>query len=114
MGKWYGSVQNRIMEGPGQPAPQVGMGATITSYTDRYAATISRVSPSGKTVWVRRDKAIRTDSNGLSESQEYTYEPNPQAGEEEFRLTKRGWRGYRGYGGGLIIGRREHYRDFSF
>lgn len=41
----YGNLNNRIIEAAtrGQPAPEVGMGATITCYSDRHAATIVEV-----------------------------------------------------------------------
>jgi hypothetical protein len=42
------------------------------------------------TVEVREDRAIRTDSNGLSESQTYTYEPNPNGERHWFRRRKNG------------------------
>jgi hypothetical protein len=73
----------------------------------------------------REDRAIRTDSNGLSESQTYTYEPNPNGERHWFRRRKNGtWEEvklnhktdrYRKTGGlGLRIGEREEYRDPSF
>jgi hypothetical protein len=77
------------------------------------------------TVEVREDRAIRTDSNGLSESQTYTYEPNPNGERHWFRRRKNGiWeevtrnqvsRRWNATGGlGLRIGEREEYRDPSF
>lgn len=107
---WYGSVQNRIAEQSAQVEPQVGMGATITAYTDRYAATIVKVT--AVQVHVRRDIATRIDKNGFSESQEYSYQPNPEALIDIFRKTKRGWRN--SAGNGLLIGERRAYHDFSF
>jgi hypothetical protein len=77
------------------------------------------------TVEVREDRAIRTDSNGLSESQTYTYEPNPNGARHWFRRSKNGtweevtrnqvsrrWNATNGLG--LRIGEREEYRDPSF
>lgn len=112
----YGSVNNRIAEASvkGMPKPEVGTGCTITMWTDRHAATVTYVSPSGKTVKVRRDKATRVDKLGLTDSgQRYTYERDPEAEEETFRLTKRGWSKPRG-GSGLVLGRRDEYYDPSF
>jgi hypothetical protein len=56
-----------------QPTPEVGMGATECWYSDRKACTITKVSPSGKTIETVRDVATRTDSTGPSDSQQYTY-----------------------------------------
>ena len=109
--KIYGSLNNRIMESSKGPKPVVGMGATVTCYTDRHAATISWVSPSGKTLKVREDDVKRIDNNGMSECQTYEYTPNPNAPEITYRLGKHGWRSNRG---GLVIGHRLHYHDFSF
>lgn len=56
----------------------IGMGVTQSVGSDRYAGTITRTSPSQKTVFFTRDKYKRVDSNGAySESQEYEYETTP-------------------------------------
>ncbi len=92
--------------------PEVGMGCTIQMYSDRHAATIVRVSSSGKTVWVQQDIATRTDDNGMSESQQYTYAPNPSAAVQRFYFNKDGqWKGDIGF---LNIGIRNEYHDYSF
>ena len=91
--------------------PEVGMGATLLLWTDTHAYTISRVSKSGKTFWMKRDKAIRTDSNGMSESQDYRYEPQPDAPERPVRMTKRGWMSN---GQFVRVGIRDEYYDYSF
>lgn len=98
----------------GQPAPEVGMGATILLYTDRKAATIIQVHASGRMLVAQLDHAIRTDSNGRSEVQTYRYEPNPEGAKRVFRLNKKGM--WVGSGGGpqLYIGSREHYHDYGF
>lgn len=113
LGTETGSVVNYVMSGSqGGPVPTVGMPATILLWTDRHAATVVAVSPSGKTVTVREDRAIRTDRNGLSEIQHYTYTPNPDGALTTFRLGKRGWRSAGGRG--LHLGERAEYRDPSF
>lgn len=68
--------------------PQVGDGATVHIGSDSYAATIVKVTRCY--VHVQRDKDTRTDRNGQSESQTYTYERNPAATVERFFLNKRG------------------------
>lgn len=95
-----------------QQTPEVGMGATLWCGTDRYAHTISRVSASGKTFWMRQDVSTRTDQNGLSESQTYSYSPNPDAKEIRTSRCKDGK--WRSEGQIVWLGVRSTYRDPSF
>lgn len=91
--------------------PQVGMGATLVMWTDTHAYTITRVSKSGKSFWMKQDKAIRIDDNGMSDCQEYRYEPQPEMPEEMVRMTKRGWM----HDGMFVrVGQRSEYYDYSF
>jgi len=107
----------------GEPKATVGMGATILSWSDRYAATVTNVD--GNRVTVQRDHAKRVDSNGVSESQDYEYAPDPHGAEYVFRKARSGqweevffnaetgrWNKSGGYG--LRIGKRRQYRDFTF
>lgn len=130
MTKWYGSIQNRISERSvkGQPEPYVGMGATRLYYSDRAAYTIVEVEKlkDGRfLIAIQADNAKRIDDNGMSEIQDYEYTPNPQAGKDYFRTTKEGtWQQVRKnvetgrwniiQNGGLRIGDRDTYHDFSF
>jgi hypothetical protein len=129
LGTQTGSVTNHIYSRAtkGQPTPEVGMGVTILSWTDRHAGTIIGVSEyPHPTVWVRQDKATRTDKNGFSESQTYDYEPNPDGALYRFRFRNNRWEEIRlndktgrwnkceGGGMGLRIGEREEYWDPSF
>lgn len=95
-------------------APEVGDGVTIFHYTDRSAGTVVRVSKSGKSAWVIPCKAIRTDDNGMSESQTYRYEDITTA--EPFRVTLRKdgqWRRTK-HENKVAFGFRNAYHDFSF
>lgn len=112
IGTETGSVVNYLMSGSkGMPAPEVGMGATILMWSDRHAATIVKVTKTQ--VHVKRDKAIRIDKNGVSETQEYRFEPDPDAPVEIFRWTKKGLR-KAGGGAALRIGDRDEYCDPYF
>lgn len=94
--------------------PQVGDGATIFHYTDRSAATVVRVSKSGKTAWIQADRAIRTDENGMSESQSYRFEPNPKGNIVRVSKRKNGeWRMSRDVRK-VAFGYRDAYHDYSF
>jgi hypothetical protein len=108
-----GSLINHIYSQGNGPTPEVGMGCTILRWTDRSAGTVVWVSKTGKTIKVQDDKAIRADTNGMSEAQEYTYERDETAPIRVFRLTKKGWRG-QGGGPGLSLGFRRAYHDYSF
>lgn len=113
-----GSLVNHVMGSSTQPTPEVGMGVTFLSYTDRSPGTIASVSKSGKTITVRPDAYRRTDSNGMSESQTYEFTPQPDAPESTYTLRKNGsWvrEGQPMKGGSRIaIGYRDAYYDFSF
>lgn len=94
------------------------MGATMLCWSDRHACTITAVSPSGKSIEVKRDIATRTDKNGMSESQDYSYKPNPNAPAQTFTLRKNGKWVAKGStmnaGTHLLIGKRDQYYDCSF
>ena len=129
MTKWYGSISNRIAEMAtrGQPEPKVGMGATLLFYSDRHAATIIDTWKKRSKQWVkvRRDKATRTDNNGPSDCQEYSYEDDPDGATYFYRFNGKRWQQmklndetYRWNvvkeGPGLRIGERDEYYDYSF
>ena len=98
--------------------PTVGMGATILMWTDRIACTVIWVSQSGKALTVQRDRAIRTDSNGMSDAQSYRYEPDPDSPVYKYTLRSNGRWVRSGEsassGGRLKLGTRDQYHDFSF
>lgn len=109
-----GSLINRIGENSKSPAPEVGMGLTIFSYTDRSAGTIVSVSKSGKRFKFQVDKAIRADKNGMSDSQDYTYEAMPGSKVMTAFKTKNGTWKIMKDGRGVALGYRNAYHDFSF
>jgi hypothetical protein len=112
LGSETGSLINHVMTGPSAIVPTVGMGVTICMWSDRHAGTVVRVSPSGKTLWYQEDTAIRIDSNGMSEMQDYAYTPNSGATVEVARLNKRGQ--WKSAGRGVTLDSRRAYYDFSF
>src|SRR5262245_23731157 len=130
LGTQTGSLTNHILSRAviGQPEPAVGMGATVLSWTDRHAATITAVNRTWYKriqIEVQEDRAFRTDGNGMSESQSYTYMRDPVGAKHTFRRLDNGsWqeiafnqktkRWAKTGGQGLRIGEREEYRDFSF
>jgi hypothetical protein len=126
-GSETGSVFNHIMTESAQPVPLVGLGATICMWSDRKATTIIEVHPNKKgvvkEVIIQEDTATRTDTNGMSDSQTYSYQSNPEGRKHTVKLLKSGWRVLEGrdgytkrniYGSGVVFGVRRHYHDYSF
>lgn len=71
-GKTTGSLMNYLM-GNNSTLPQVGKGCTLLSWTDRHAYEVMSVSEDGKRVVIQQYLPERTDKNGMSESQDYSY-----------------------------------------
>ena len=107
LGKNTGSVMNHIYS-QCPTEPEVGMGASILAWSDRYAATIVKVTKCQ--VHVQRDtaKVVGGDYYG---GFKYEYHRNPEAPVVVFRKTKRGWSA-KGYG--LLVGVRQEYVDPTF
>lgn len=58
----YGSLQNSMLSTmQNTPAPAIGMSVTELWYTDRLAYTITRISKSGKTFWMKHSDACDKD-----------------------------------------------------
>lgn len=125
LGTQTGSLVNHMYSRMtnGEPEPTVGMGVTMLSWTDRDAGTIVEVNMKKRYIAVTEDSKRRIDNNGISESQEYEYTTVMDGHRNYYRKDRKGqWR--RCYyndnnrlvftTGGLIIGRRESYYDFSF
>lgn len=94
--------------------PKVGMGVTECWYSDRKAGSIIEVSPSSRRAKFQYDKAIRTDSNGMSREQEYRYEPDASGIIRTIFLATDGT--WRVYGGGqtVLLNQRNAYHDYEF
>lgn len=100
------------VDGDVELKPEVGMGATARIGSDRLAYTIVRVSPSGKTVWVKEDDAKRIDNNGMSECQNYEYTRNESNPEVQIRKNNRGQ--WKSGDTKFVLGCRSQYYDYSF
>lgn len=106
------------------PTPEVGMAATILSWSDRNPGTVVAIEKN--IIAVQHDTYKRLDKNGMSETQEYEYTPNKNGAVDYFRVNKDGsftsvyynsstrrWK-KNSSSFGLILGRREKYYDYSF
>ena len=104
----YGNLMNRILEHSTSPTPEVGMGATIHLWSDRLAATVTKVV-SDKTVEITEDRVTEwKDHYGVS------FEPNPHGRRYTVRKGKNGtWKALRTREG-VTLGTRAAYRDPSF
>ena len=75
LGTETNSLVNHIMTtNSNQLTPEVGMGVTLCSWTDRKAGTIIAIDKN--IIYIREDLSVRTDKNGMSEAQTYEYSPN--------------------------------------
>lgn len=94
---------------------EVGIGVTEGVGSDRYPYTVVEVRRNGRELVIQRDEFRRTDQNGLSESQEYEYTPNPEGSKVTITLRHDGRYRRKGEDRGLFtIGHREAYQDPSF
>lgn len=110
--------------------PRVGDGITALGYSDRYAYTITYVSPSKKRLAAQRDKATLLNGHDSGEgdalqwtpggfaghmegAQRYAYERDPAGAVANFSLRKDGkWRRSNSTAR-AVQGRSEHY-DHNF
>lgn len=129
-----GSLVNHLLSGTdGQPEPEEGMGITFLGWTDRHAGTIHRVGRKGGLIvefWASRDEATRTDNNGQSESQSYSFKPDPGGRMFHYKRDRKGqWRkhgpklardserliyGVLDESQNIRLGERDQYYDYSF
>lgn len=113
LGKDTGSLTNWLMSGAKDVEPQIGMGVTELCWSDRHAYTIIDMTKSKKTITIQRDKAIRIDTNGMSENQKYLFEKDEEGAIYKARKNKYG--DWKIIGGSkIILGERDEYFDFSF
>ena len=97
---WEGSVLNCIQGNSRGKFPQVGMGVTELCYSDRHAYEIIEIClfTSGpkkgqiKTIKIRELEAVRTDNNGISETQSYQYFSKPDGQTRTLCLYRGKWR----------------------
>lgn len=122
LGSETGSLVNHVMTESRQPKPEVGMPATICGWSDRYPATVALVQGPFVAVRACDYRGEPGHDNAYTESQRYIYEENPNGSISWFKLEADGHytphrlnvetgRFIKQKGGGLILGRREAYRD---
>lgn len=110
----HGSLFNAMYDQTRSKTPDRGMGATEIMYSDRHPYTVTNII-SARRIMVRADIATRTDTNGFSENQEYSYVEDETAPEITLFINKFGrWKRLGDAGGSTyLIGKREEYYDFT-
>ena len=108
-----------------RPDPEVGMGATLQYPQDAYPFVITRVSPSGKTVWVKPVKSVDKSTGhepahfeGPWPVWHHVYSPaeleqfvQAEAPERMVRKVKYGWASH---GTPYSIGQAVFHRNYSY
>lgn len=93
--------------------PEVGMGCTFLYISDRRPGTIVHVSPSGKTIKVRRAEEFRIGKCEMSDQQEYVfYHLDGEYTTQTYRLNKDNR--WTSKGQRLSVSGRDYYYDYSF
>lgn len=121
LGTQTGSLVNHILSSSASREPVIGEGATVLHWSDRSPATVTGWYADKQIVELREDRAFCTDFD----LQTYEFERSEFGATYFFRREKNGsWcqvflnrttgRWIKSKGMGLIIGRREKYRDPSF
>lgn len=130
LGSDTGSLVNYMaMNSKNTIVPEVGMGVTFYSWSDRDPGTIREIKVIRDRIYIRitRDEYIRIDNNGFSEAQEYEFTTVKDNGSGVwYRQTKdkNNWervvinqdtgRWVKSYDSSIRIGHREKYHDFTF
>jgi hypothetical protein len=126
LGTQTGSLINHLMSNSAMRLPEIGEGATILSWSDRSAGTVSHHFRKGKTVYVavRDDITKRIDNNGMSDAQTYEYTQNPEGHLTYWKAKGERWvqvrknietgRWIETGGSGIAFGYRNAHHDFSF
>lgn len=127
LGSETGSLVNHLMSSRSNTEPNIGTPATLLSWTDRSAATVTKVfEKNGRLmIEVTDDKSQLFSGSRVDGSATYIYSRDPDGVRRYFRREKNGeWccvrknedtgRWVKSGRGGILLGRRETYFDPSF
>lgn len=127
LGSETGSLVNHLMGSSSQIDPEVDMPATILSWSDRSAATVTNMFTNNgrKIVEVIYDISTVVRGSSADGSAVYHYERDPSGSVRYFRREKTGeWvcvrknedtgRWVKSGQSGILLGHRETYRDPTF
>lgn len=93
LGTETGSFFNHLMSGDTNK-PSVERGATVLLWSDRHAYFVNAVTKDGKECVIERAKAVRSDENGMSDSQNYQYFREVYAEPIHLKFRYGKWRRY--------------------
>jgi hypothetical protein len=121
LGTQTGSLVNHLLSSSATREPVIGEGATVLHWSDRTPCTVTGWDAGKQIVELREDLATCLDFD----MQTYEFEPSVFKASYWFKREKNGkWcqvflnrttgRWIKSKGMGLILGRREKYRDPSF
>lgn len=98
---------------PDEITPEVGMGATVCYWTDRWPAVVTRTSKTGRTFWIKYISYKRIAGSTQDGSAEYEYGTFFE-GDPEYKVqkSKKGWTTHGG--ANVWLGRQERYHNPSF
>ena len=94
--------------------PEVGMGCTECLFSDSHACTITKISPSGKTIWYRRDEAKIIEGSAFDGSAKYEYSFNENGYDYKATLRKDGKYRATGTDSYIVLNCRHEYYDPHF
>lgn len=122
LGTETGSLVNHLYSRVAPITPEVGMGASILSWSDRQAATV--VAVDGAIFAITADTAKIVSGTTYDGSAKYEFTSNPNGHRYYFRIGKDGkpegvtknpttgrWLKT---GNRVLLGKRDHYHDPSF
>jgi hypothetical protein len=94
----------------------VGMPCTYGVGSDSYPAHVSRISDSGKTVWIKEAdwKADKENGHDYFGDQKYIITPNPNSEEMRVSKVKHGMWKMKGYSRTVAFGVARYYQDPHF
>jgi hypothetical protein len=125
-------ISNILTACYGGLTPEAGMGVTVCHYSDRNAGTIvavrTRKDGTVREIDIRKDKVTRVDGRGMTDAQEYIYEPGAEDApvttwrrdsKGVFRQLYTDWDGKVRMasardGAKLALGMRDEFYDYSF
>ena len=97
--------------------PKVGDKCTMHLFSDSHACQVTRVSKSGKTIWIKRNKvtADKSKEGGMGH-QNWILHENEFDSDYEMKVTKRKNGQWRETGSNtfVVIGQWHEYYDWSF
>lgn len=94
--------------------PEIGMGATVRYWSDCKPYTIVRISKTGLKIRLQEDKSYRIDNNGMSDVQEYTYQPDSNGGHVTAFRRRDGNYYLAGSKKSITLGVRRKFHDYCF